>query len=83
LQANIHAEYSPIQPRKLPTRLPEDPKKERATWKERTETQSFVDAAVEVEMSALLQLIEAGSGKSHMIEVNGEVEGITAKKLKE
>ncbi len=25
LKANIHADYSPIQPRKLPTRLPEDP----------------------------------------------------------
>ncbi len=41
----------------------------------------LLDAAPDVGMSALLQLIEAGSGTTLMIQVKGEVWEITAKKL--
>jgi hypothetical protein len=43
----------------------------------------FVDAVVEGGMSALLQLIEAGNGKSVIIKVDGEVWEVGAKKIDE
>ena len=49
--------------------------------KEIIETEAFVDAAAEVGVSALLKLIEAGSGKSLMIKIGEEVWEVSAKKV--